>query len=374
VSLMATSKALKLSVALPPAPIGAPRLRQWALKEDKEIGYRYLESRDLEFKAQDFLVWNEVADALLNLVEPIRELTLEEKKRYGEGESFTMRDETSPDQILSFLNTYGQVGLADYNRRASFLRPFTLDGGELTSEQFRALVNLPHYKKESDRKKQARALKEKFANHSYRFERLNRISWGFEIPLVWVERDLFDLYKCVRIILALDKNYTKENIPYFSLTMTQSRALRNFLLASQKVAVPLGKSEDYKYLKSNRWKIDDKVVKAEWEKFAINLNRFLTPISKNSVYSDLSLKESQKTLGVETWLAYKMLESRADYSEKVCQRAKCGKPYVGQRNTKRFCSKSCATTQRVQIWKEKKRNSSGKSRKKAQAKGKKKNG
>ena len=373
VSFMETDKALQLGVAFPAVPIAFPRLRKWVLKEDKEIGYQYLENREIEYQPQDLFVWNEVANALLNLVEPIRELTVEEKKIYGESEDLTARDSTPSEKIVSFLNTYGQVGLADYHRRLKFNRPHTTDRGELTPEQFRVLVDLPDYQRKIDREKQSKALASKFQDNKFRLERINRISWGYEIPLNWVERDLFDLYKCVRILLALRENQDEFDSPLFSLTLKRSRALRRFLLASQRVAVPLGEGEDFRYLKDKRWQISDKIIETEWEMFVWNLNRFLFPITKNVIYTQKSLEQSNLTMGVETWISYQMLQSEARYSEGICLNPKCQKAYVGQKITKKYCDTACATTARSRKFRAKKKNSSGRSQKKAKAKGKKRN-
>lgn len=376
VSLMETDKALKLTVALPVTPSPLPRLRKWVYKVDEEINYHFFESREVEFEEQDLFQWNETADALLNLVEPVRGLTAEEKEFWGEEErefkaTLLARDVTKPEKIADFLNRYGQIGLADDLRRARLSRSFTPDGGELTFQQFQSLCGLSYYRNSDLEAKRIKALKRKFNDRQYRMERVNRILWGMEIPFAWVEKDLFDLYKCVRIFLSLDKKYISSDSSYFSISLTRGKLLRRFLLASQLVALPEGKEEDYKPL-SSLWNIPNKRIENAWTEFANNLNRFLSPISRKTVSTEEMLFKAREVVGLETWITYSFLESRAQYSEIPCQNYKCQKPTIRIRSTKRFCSEACQSTVRGR--KHRAKNSSGKSQRKVKAKGKKKNG
>ena len=370
-SLMETPKPLQLTVTLPVTSVPFPRLRKWVYKEDKEIGYRYLESRELQVEEQDLFSWNEVADELVKLVAPIRRLSLEEKAFWGEDETLHIRDATNPENIVSFLNRFGQVGLADELRRARFNRPLTRDGGELTLQQFSALCELGSYSNQAKEQKRVAALKRRFNDRKYRMERMNRILWGMEIPLAWVEKDIFDLYKCVRILLSLDKKYLNSSA-YFELPLKRSASLRDFLLAAQLVAIPKGKDENYKPL-GDGWNVSTKRIEGAWVDFANNLNRFLLPITRKTVATEEMLQKRQEVVGVETWLAYSILESRAQYSEQTCANITCQRLFIRQKVTKKYCDPKCQTTVRVRRHRAKKK-SSGKSQRKKQAKGKQKNG
>lgn len=369
-SHMETPKPLHLTVTLPATGIPFPRIRKWVYKEDKEIGYRYLECRELEVEVQDLFSWNEVADALVKLVAPVRRLSLEEKALWGEDETLHIRDTLKPESIVTFLNSYGQLGLADELRRARFNRPLTRDGGEITFQQFSALCELNAYSNQVKEQKRVAALKRRFNDQKYRFERVNRILWGMEIPMAWVEKDIFDLYKCVRILLSLDKKFLNSSA-YFQLPLKRGSILRDFLLAAQLVAIPKGKKEDYKPL-GKEWNVSTTRIEGAWVDFANNLNRFLIPITKKSVSTEEMLQKRQEVIGIETWLAYSILESRAQYSERTCANIKCQRLFIGERVTKKFCDSKCQTAVRVRRFRSKEK-SSGKSRKKLQAKGKKKN-
>jgi len=366
VSLMGTLKPLRIAVALPTASPQYPTIRKWIYKEDKALGYRYFITEDKEAKKNWAFLPSETASALLRLVNPSREITAKEVEELGglfKGAS--VRDDLEPKKVEEFLNLYGQIGRADYARREKLSRPLTLDQGELSAEQFKVLCGASERGLVGIRKE----IKE---NPQAWRNRVRRLADGLEIPFSWIEKDLFDLAKSVRILGALEKNWER-GVPFYSLTIKRGSELNRFLIGADLVVIPFGKDERYQPL-SDLWSVRERVIEAQWEGLASNLNRFVSPVSRN-VFSTKARDEiAEGNSGIETWLICHITQTTAKFAERRCLNRSCQKFFFNERKVKRFCSDSCATTQRSRNRREREKNSSGKSQKKAQAKGKKKNG
>lgn len=368
VSLMDTPKPFQITVALPSASPKYPTVRKWSYKEDKALGYRYLESREVQGKQNTLYLFSETANALLSLVNPARDFTAEEIKRWGDdAKGFTIKDDLEPIKVQDFLNRYGQIGRADYARREKFSRAFTPDGGELTAQQFaqlcdidpRLIPNIEKFRKQN--------------KDDWR-KKILRIQWGLEIPFSWIQKDLFDLASTVRILASLEKHWESGN-PIYYLKPVRSKALRAFLLASERVSVPFGKDENFKPL-DTKWSISERLIESDWEKFAGNLNRFISPITKNLVSTEKRDQIELDNVGIETYLIFSILQTTAEFAERRCANPSCNKQFFFERSTKTYCEESCQTTARVKRWRanKKKKNSSAKGQKKKQTKGRKPNG
>ncbi len=365
-SVMGTLKPLRIAVALPPALPKYPTIRKWIYEEDKDLGYRYFKTEDLIGKENRKFLPSETANALTRLVNPSREITAKEVEESGgflKGAS--VRDDLEPREVEKFLNLYGQIGRADYARRTKLSRPLTPDQGELSAEQFKALCG-------SSERGLTGVRKEIKENPKAWRARVRRLAEGVEIPFSWIEKDLFDLAKTVRILGALEKNWEK-GVPFFSLTIKRGWELNRFLLGADLVVIPFGKDEHYKPL-SDLWSVSERKINAQWEGLASNLNRFASPVSKN-VFSTEALDQiAQTNLGIETWLTCHIAHTSAKFSEKKCANPDCQRPFFNERRIKRFCSTSCENTERSRRFRAKKKNSSAKGQKKKQTKGRKPNG
>jgi len=370
-SLMNTRNPYHLGVSL--ASVGGfyPTLRVWRYGTEFGGGFRFLEADPTkpedELETQSDYSFNELADHLLGLVEPIRLLTAQELERKGFVEGFGIKEDLEPSEVVEFLNRFGQIGLADYLRLAKLQRKFTIDKGELTPEQALALLEIPYdylaivQKSYKEEPKKWRSM-------------IRKIQDGDLIPFGWIQKDLFDLARCIRILLALHRNYI-DSKTFFSLPATRSKELRRFLLASEAVMLPRGEDENYLPLggkKGDPWGVSEQKIKSKWQEFAVNLNRFLTPITYNAIIARLEGGLTfQKTLGIETWLIYEMLNSRASIIERKCARKSCRRPFVGYRSTARYCSDTCSAVERNRKKRERDRSkdSSGRGQKKKQTKG-----
>jgi len=366
VSLMETLKPLRIAVALPPSAPKYPTIRKWIYKEDKDLGYRYFITEDIEGKENQKFLPSETANAVTRLVNPFREITAKEVEEEWGG-YFTgtfVKEDLEPKEVEKFLNLYGQIGRADYSRREKLSRPFTLDQGELSAEQFKTLCGASERGLTGIRKE----IKE---NPKAWRMRVRRLAEGVEIPFSWIEKDLFDLAKTIRILGALEKNWVK-GVPFFSLTIKRGWELNRFLLGAELVVIPFGKNERYQPL-SDLWSVSDRAINGQWEGLAKNLNRFVSPVSRNVFSTQARDEIAQSNSGIETWLVCYIAQTSAKFAEKKCANPSCQRPFFNEKRTKRYCSTSCQNTVRSRKFRDKKKNSSGKSQKKSKAKGQKKN-
>lgn len=367
-SLMATPKTFQIAVSLPTFLPQAPTQRNWKYKEEKDIGYKYFKTNDVEGEPNTNYSYNETANAVCRLVNPAREITAREIETLGEiFKGAKVKDELEPKKVELFLNTYGQIGLADYARREKFSRPFTPDQGEMTGQQFASLCGIhPRFVENIEKVRKE--------NPKEWATRLMRLQWGREIPFSWIQKDLFELNYVILILASLQKNYTSQKSIY-SLENKWGKERNRFLLATDRAVVPFGKNETYRPQDSKIWSIEERILEAEWEKFASNLNRFITPISRNVFSTQAREKIALENCGIETWIVCSIVQSQASFTQKRCANPTCQKPFFPRRAIKRFCGSACESTVRTRRNRAKnKKKSSGKSQKKAQAKGKKKNG
>ena len=117
---MNTRYPYRLGVSLPNAPRFFPTLRTWRYATVFEGGFRFLEASEQSqtegFEVQDSFNFNEVAKAILGLVEPIRLLTAQELEKFNRGKGWAIKEEIEPNEAVEFVNRFGQIGLGDYLR------------------------------------------------------------------------------------------------------------------------------------------------------------------------------------------------------------------------------------------------------------------
>lgn len=359
-SHMETLKPLHLTVALPSALMSFPTIRKWTYIEEKELGYRCFITEDLSGKENRTFLPSETANALTRMVKPSRAITAKEVESMGNlFQGASVRDELDPKEVEEFLNRYGQIGRADYARRERISRPFTSDQGELSAEQFKYLCGATE--------KGLSGIKREIKENPKAWRmRVQRLAQGVEIPFAWIEKDLFDLAKTVRILGALEKNWEK-GTPFYSLKLKRGKQLNRFLLGSDLVALPFGKDENFKPL-SDLWNVSNRIINSQWEGLANNLNRFISPVSRNVFSTKAREQIAQENSGIETWLICHIAQTTAEFSEKRCENPDCQILYFRERRTKRYCTTSCQNTERSRRNRARK-NSSGKSRKRKEAKG-----
>jgi hypothetical protein len=170
-----------------------PAIRQATFKEVKKIGYRYFEYGE-NVDIQDSPI-SDTIEEVLNLITPYRALTENEQKIFGVGENsgWLALNDLEPEEVEKFLNTFGQIGLANYYRREAMTRL-------LTPNHFANAVGIHHIKFQN-------LLKSEWSKDSKSYlQRIDRIHDGKEIPFKWVEDDLRRLAKIIRVKVAIDKN------------------------------------------------------------------------------------------------------------------------------------------------------------------------
>lgn len=321
------------------------------------FGYRAI-LFELEGSENTAFTFNETATALGRLIAPIREMTATELKAFPHFEGWFVLDDLEPDKILQFINQYGQIGLADYHRRDKFNLPMTRTSQGLGVEQFCALVGIISPKQVQ----QAKAYFKK--NPQDLMKRTLRIYWGTEVPLVWIEKDLRELFKCVRILEILKNKKTQ------SFNLEQGAELRRLISASDRApfVIPFGKNSGTYLPTSPKWDFPQRQREALVNDFVSNVNRFLQPVTRYPIRTEAIEAKNFQNCGIETFLIESLLATDTQFKEGLCKKPSCRRPYYQQRSTKEFCSTECATAERVKKHREKKKVSVQKARKKATAK------
>jgi len=335
VAFMRTANSLHLSVTLPNAPLCRPIAKKAKLVE-LDFGYCAISYELLGVENTKF-TFNETATALGRLVAPIRELTVNELKAFPELEGWFVLDRIDSNKILDFINLYGQIGLADYLRRDKFALPMTKETRGLSVEQFCLLVgiNLPS---------QVQKAKTYFKkNPDDLFKRTLRIYWGTEVPIAWIERDIRELFRCVRI-LEIFKNKKSQ-----SINLEQSPELRRLIHASDKAPfiIPFGKDPgNFKSL-DGKWNLPQMKRKALVDDFNSSVNRFLQPLTRYPIQTEELISRNLQNCGIETFLIQSLFVTDTQFKEGLCIRPSCRRPFYKQRSTKDYCSTQCGNAVRV---------------------------
>jgi len=331
-----------------------PAIRQATLKEVKKIGYRYFEYGE-NVDIQDSPI-SDTIEEVLNLITPFRALTTNEQKMFGVGENsgWLAIEDLEPKKVEKFLNTFGQIGLANYYRREAMTRL-------LTPNHFANAVGIHQIKFQN-------ILKNEWSKDSKGyFQRIDRIHDGQEIPFKWVEDDLRRLAKIIRVKVALDKNKSEG---YEEINLENSKQLRRLIhaLGQSGMVIPDYKDSGNFAPLSNKWHLSERKKVAILNTFISEVNGFLAPISK-PIMSEQIKEIAQKNSGIETAICHYLFSRIEPLSQAVCKNPKCQKLFIMHRTTQEFHSPQCATNYRVQKYRGKKRVSAKKAGSKKKKKG-----
>jgi len=341
VAPMATTKPFHLTVSLRPRPI-LPAIRQATFKVEKKIGYRYFEYGE-NVEIQDLKPISEIMEAVLNLITPARALNKEELKAFevSENSGWLAIDDLEPKQAEEFLNTFGQIGLANYYRREAMTNLITPAG-------FIGQAKIPY--------RYLEVLKEE--DSAVFRKRIRRIYLGEEIPFSWVEDDLRRLAKCIRMKVAIDKNRSEG---YEEISLTNSKQLRRMIHAWDKsgLVIPPHKDSGEYLPQKTSWLLSERQKEFIFQDFVGSINNFLSPISK-AITTEATEEISQKNSGIETAICYEIFSRIEPLLERICANPKCKKPFLIQRSTKTYCSTRCADYVRLKEWKAKNKKVSAK--------------
>jgi len=350
IALMATTKPFHLTVSLRPKPI-FPAIRQATFKVEKKIGFRYFEYGE-NVEIQDIKPPFEIMEAVLNLITPARALTEKELEEWqvSKNSGWLATDDLEPFKVEEFLNTYGQIGLANYVRREAM-------NNLITPQVFIGKGKIS-YKYLKELQKEDSALFRK---------RIRRIYLGEIIPFSWVEEDLRRLAKCIRMKVALDKNRSEG---YEKISLTHSKQFRRIIHAWGKsgFAIPLYKDSGEFNTSHNNWLLNEHQKEFILQDFVSSINNFLRPISQ-AITTETTEEIAQKNSGIETAICYEIFSRIEPLLERICVNPKCKKPFLIERKTKKFCSDSCASYLRGKKFKANKKVSAKKAGRKKKKKG-----
>lgn len=372
VAFMTTPKALKLRVTLPSLAIPYPRIRKASLGQ--EGVFEFVEYSD---DGQSFSKYshNETANELLRLIEPHRQLTVKELDQLlnitEKSEKLDSKlvgvfeiPDLNTEKILAFINTYGQMGLANLSRREKFERRMTKDGFEMSVDEFCARI-APKYN-----------LSRTFANEYYNknpkklYEHCEAIVRGLRVPLRWIEQDIRATGRAIKAIAFLNERHKKDDERFIPLDGV--KALRNFLGAIDQAPfeIPRGKSASEIHKFHPAWKIEPQQVERLVATFLSEINSLLQPLTRSPLQSDL--KPLTQNFCVESYLLYSILTTESQFVERYCQKSDCGRPFYPERSTRTYCSTRCGDYVRQKEHREKKKkvstSSSGKKKTERKAK------
>ena len=354
VFLMHTANPLLLGVTLPVTPIPFPALKQARLVIETDYPYQAI-SYPLDGQAQEAFTFSETATALAKVISPVRALTVKELETYGAFfETALALDSLEPEKVLAFINRFGIVGVADYSRREKFSRPMTLDKGELTSEQFCALVGIIGTREQAKTKAYFKKNPDELRKKAMRFH------WGTEVPFAWIEKDLRDLYRCIRILEILKEK------DEFQFNLKQSQELRRLIWASDKAPfeIPYRAGAGTFKPSNDKWNFSQRHREDLVNTFVTNINRFLQPITRTPLQTQTQSETNRHFFGIEPFIIYSILSTQGGFKGAFCKRTECRIFFYRQRVTREYCSDSCAGALRQVKHRAKKQVSVQKSRKK----------
>lgn len=334
VAPMATTKPFHLTVSLRPRPI-LPAIRKATFKIERKIGFKYFEY-DENVEIQDLKLMPEIMEAVLNLITPARALNKEELEAFevSEKSGWLAIDDLDPIKAENFLNTYGQIGLADYIRREAMtysITPAVFLGQTKIHPKFLEVLQSED-------------------SATYR-KRIRRIYLGEIIPFSWVENDLRRLTKCIRMKIAIDKNRSEG---YEEISLTNSKQLRRIIHAWDQsgFVIPAYKDSGEFNTSSQNWLIEERKKNFILQDFVKAINTFLRPISQ-VITTEATEEITQKNSGIETAICYEIFSRLEPLLERICANPKCKRPFLIQRSTKNYCSTRCADYVRLKEWKAK---------------------
>ena len=350
---MNTAKSLLLGVTLPVTPIPFPALKQAKLLTETEFQYQAI-TYPIAGEIQYSYTFNEIATELSKVISPVRALTVKELEQFGHLGFELALDNLEPKKVLDFINRFGIVGVSDYSRREKLSRPMTIDKGELTAEQFISLVGIIGEKERA----KTRAYFRK--NPDELRKKAMRLWWGTEVPFSWIEQDLRDLYRCIRILEILKPKKD------FEFNLTRSPELRRLITASDKAPfeIPYRKDSGTYRTLDTKWDISQAQRESLVNTFATNINRFLQPITRQPLQTQAQRETNQLTFGIEPFVIYSILTTQGGFKGAFCKKEDCRIFFYRQRITKEYCSDPCAGAQRQKKHRAKQQVSVQKSRKK----------
>jgi len=352
---MTTPKPSLFSVTLPSAPIPYPIVKAAKIVEEEGFPYRSIRYSQ-EGLIQNTSTFAEVASALASLISPMRELTVHELEKYPILEGYLIPESIDEDNVLKFLMTYGQVGLADISRRTQF--KFGRKSIRNEIENFCEVVGI------FEPKEIAQTISYFKKNPDEWGKRVLRIGWGTEVPYKWVIDDLRYLYRCVRILELLANKEVQ------SFKLEHSPELRRLMYASDKApfVIPFGKDPGTYRSLDEKWKISEAGKVRLVEDFTNNINRFLQPLTYNIMQTEKQKKENSRFNSIETFLVYSICTTDGGFKEKFCLRESCRRPFYAKRTSHDYHHDSCAASVRQKNRRERLKVSAQKNGKKTNSK------
>jgi len=359
VALMTMPKALRLRVTLPRLATPYPRLPKATLGQ--EGVFRFIEYSDTG-KTVASHSYNKMAGELLALIEPLRQMTIAELDKslgltppQGAEEqnrklinTFKDRD-FDQDKVLSFINTYGQMGRADSARREKFERRVTIEGYEMGVDEFCSRIAPGHILSRTQAEEYYQANKKKLREHS------EAIATGARVPWHWIEADIRTTGRAIRA-LAVINEYAKRR-GEISIPLEDGNALRDFLGAIEKAPFEIHypRKPSQTQMTHPAWKTEPEKVERLVATLLSDINTLLQPLTRTPLQSDFGriAVDYGWNYCVESYILYSILTTDSHFIERPC--LNCGRPTFAERSTRIFCSPRCGASVRQKRHRQKKK-------------------
>jgi endogenous inhibitor of DNA gyrase (YacG/DUF329 family) len=353
------SNALRLRVTLPRLATPYPRLPKATLGQ--EGVFQFIEYSD-KGKTVASHSYNKMAGELLALIEPLRQLTIAEldeslgltPPQGEEGQNrklintFKARD-FDQDKVLAFINTYGQMGRANLARREKFERRVTIEGYEMSVDEFCSRIAPGHRLSRTQAEEYYQANKKKLKEHCW------AIATGARVPWHWIEADIRTTGRAIRA-LAVINEYSKTRGKRF-IPLEDGDMLRDFLGAIEKAPFEIlyPKKGHQIQRQSPAWKPEPKKVEQLVASLLSDINALLQPLTRTPLQSDFDriAVDYEANYCVESYLLYSILTTDSHFIERPC--LNCGRPTFAERSTRIFCSPRCGASVRQKRHRQKKK-------------------
>lgn len=274
--------------------------------------------------------------------------------------------EIDPQEVVSYLNRFGVVGISDNEFRNEVLK----------GRDFDSILRLTGLSPENTQK----LFKGKTLDARFN-ERLNAIGAGNEVPYLRIEKILEDLAKCARLFINLlsDSNFADGEVLFLTeknrkrIVSAWNRAGGAFKDEEDPGHPKFNTRVEWTYTKGEKKKISPlDFAEGALSSFSLVLNKHLALITRSVVTTQGVRRFNLENSGLETSFSAYLVNSFQDKKVKrIC--VECGSVFLPLRIKKenKYCGESCSKKVRNRTYRKKKQVSASKAGSKATPKARK---
>jgi hypothetical protein len=305
----------------------------------------------------------EALTELLKLI-PVIEYIYDEKGKKKHG--VYNLPEINPQEVVSYLNRFGVVGISDLEFRNQVM----------TARDLPSITRLTGLSlKNAQKLFKGKSLDPKF------LDRLNAIRQGDEVPYLLIERILKDLAKSARLYINLLEDPNFEGGKDLSLTDKNKKRIVSawngfggaFKDSEDPASPRFNLNEEWTYTLAGKKKIPVlDFAEGALSDFSQVMNKHLSLVTKSVITTQGVRRFNRENTGLETALsAYLVNAFRDKKIKRVC--VECGSVFLPIRvkEENKYCGEPCSKKVRNRLYREKKKVSASKAGSKATPKARK---